>query len=176
MENAATQAAALEGVVSALIVDTETGIIVHQEGVEDGLYPGLINAVYAELLRQPNTQVTPSPVSDLNDIVLHFDSHHHVIRPLRSASAPARHVFCVVANRAATEADALLRALVEIERQIDSAPPEVSRQSDSHYRKEQELSSPPPTDDALETTGDSHPLLPLLFGPDVLKLLDSGTP
>jgi hypothetical protein len=170
LKSAVVQAAAVEGVVSALIVDAETGIIVHQEGAEAGLYPSLVNAVYAELLRQPHTQAVPSSASDLNDIVFRFDTHQHVLRPIRSESASARHVFCVVANSAAIEADALLRTLVDIERQIDTAPPAISLQSAGHYRKEQELSSLP------ETGDDSHPLLPLLFGPDVLKLLDSSTP
>jgi hypothetical protein len=173
-----------KGAVRIAVLDARTGEIVAEWGEEQNfgkhLLVGLHNEFVASVVRGPQAVHMPDR-RDLRDLVLHFDTRCHILRPLQKACGPGDLYLHLVLDRATADVRVAQTGLSAVAARIAALRnvPEFVALPDTVTPpkpggKEQEIiaeTEPEPTPESLLTEVEKETLPPFLFDDEVLKIL-----
>ena len=168
-----------QGALRIAIADARTGDIVMERGEKEefgkGLLVGLHEEFFGTVPRGPYTAHRPQR-PDLRDIILHFDTRCHIIRPVLKACGPGDLYLHLVLERASANIPAAQAKLTAVLAQLASLrhgipellalPDEIGPEMAFNFGKELDI-----TPELSKAEIEKESLPPFLFDPDVLKLL-----
>jgi hypothetical protein len=173
-----------KGAVRIAVLDARTGDIVAERGEEHHfgkhLLVGLYNEFVDSVVRGPQAVHMPDR-RDMRDLVLHFDTRCHILRPLQKVCGPGDLYLHLVLDRAIADVRVAQTRLSAVASRIAAlrSVPEFLALPDTVLApkpggKDQEIIAevePEPTPESLLTEKEKEILPPFLFDDEVLKIL-----